>query len=373
MKLLDKLKNALFEEEYVEVEEKPKKKPIKKEVKKVQKDIPKQIDEEKPIAKKIILPERNEVKVTTHEDIEEYDDEDDFTSEKTRADEIKQKHRFPMISDNEFDILEKKFEEPKVDYIEKPVVKEELRPYKQDVVEQHSKPYGIEDSPIKEVEYGAYEKKEERTYFKPSPIISPIYGILDKNYKKEEIVPKREVRLTSSYARENLDLDEVRKKAYGVVSTKKEEDESEKKHEDCTEESNLMDQELVDLTSNNSTPEIKKVTMGDAEEYFNDLGLEYNVDYQDGAKTKATGRRYNEDEDTDKNIEESKEIAEVNSDAKIIEEEKIEVPEEKGKHEGFSPVVDKEEYEQKKAKEEDNDDVDDDNLFDLIDSMYDKE
>ena len=42
MKLLDKLKNALFEEEYVEVEEKPKKKPIKKEVKKVQKDIPKQ-------------------------------------------------------------------------------------------------------------------------------------------------------------------------------------------------------------------------------------------------------------------------------------------------------------------------------------------
>ena len=36
MKLLDKLKNALFEEEYVEVEEKPKRKPIKKEVKKVQ-------------------------------------------------------------------------------------------------------------------------------------------------------------------------------------------------------------------------------------------------------------------------------------------------------------------------------------------------
>ena len=33
MKLLDKLKNALFEEEYVEVEDKPKKKEIKKEKK----------------------------------------------------------------------------------------------------------------------------------------------------------------------------------------------------------------------------------------------------------------------------------------------------------------------------------------------------
>lgn len=364
MKLLDKLKNALFEEEYVEVEEKPKRKPIKKEVKKVQKDIPKQIEEEKPIAKKIVLPERNEVKVTTHEDIEE--DEDDFTSEKTRADEIKQKHRFPMISDNEFDIPEKKFEEPKVDYIEKPVVREELRPYKQEVTQPHSKPYGIEDSPIKEVEYGAYEKKEERTYFKPSPIISPIYGILDKNYKKEEIIPKREVRLTSSYARENLDLDEVRRKAYGAVSTKI--DEEEKKQKEEVPESNLMDQELVDLTSNNATPEIKKVTMGDAEEYFNDLGLEYNVDYQDGAKTKATGRRYNEDEDSSK-IEETK--TELDDDIK--KEDSTKTPEEKGKHEEFSPVVDKEEYEQKKNKEEDNDDVDDDNLFDLIDSMYDKE
>mgnify|MGYP003291551402 CR=1 FL=1 len=39
-------------------------------------------------------------------------------------------------------------------------------------------------------EYGLYEKKEDRTYFKPSPIISPIYGILDKNYKKEDVVAK---------------------------------------------------------------------------------------------------------------------------------------------------------------------------------------
>ena len=28
-------------------------------------------------------------------------------------------------------------------------------------------------------------------------------------------------------------------------------------------------------------PELDKITMGDAEEYFEDLGLEYNVDYKD--------------------------------------------------------------------------------------------
>ena len=40
MKLIDKLKNALFEEEYVEVEEKPKRKPVKKEIKPERKEHP---------------------------------------------------------------------------------------------------------------------------------------------------------------------------------------------------------------------------------------------------------------------------------------------------------------------------------------------
>ena len=56
MKLLDKLKNALFEEEYVEVEEKPKKKDLKKEIKKEAKK--EKIKKEEPIAKKIVQPER---------------------------------------------------------------------------------------------------------------------------------------------------------------------------------------------------------------------------------------------------------------------------------------------------------------------------
>ena len=339
MKFLDKIKNALFEEEYVEVEEKPKKK-SSKEIKKS--SINNDIKEEKPIAKKIVLPERKEVKITSHEEIEEEIQEEPIEEEK--------EHKFQMISDSEFETIpqEEKFEKPQVDYIDRTLEEREYASHFQE--KPHPKLYGIDDKlTIKEPEYGTYEKKEDRTYFQPSPIISPIYGILDKNYKKEEIVSKREVRLTSSYSRENLDLDAIRDKAYGSLSNDIE-TAINQYDEDSTEESNFMDQDLLDLSNDSDTPEIKKVTVGDAEEYFNELGLEYNVDYKDSSKEKATGRR------SEKTIEEDG--------PKIIEEKE------------FVPGVEKEEYEETKeivSDDTNSDDIDDDNLFDLIDSMYDKE
>ena len=71
-------------------------------------------------------------------------------------------------------------------------------------------------------------------------------------------------------------------------------------------------------------PVVDQVTMADAEEYFTDLGLEYNIDYKDGRYEKATGRR-------------------VSSSNKALEEP-IEVGEEDANL--------------------------NDNLFDLVDSMY---
>ena len=58
------------------------------------------------------------------------------------------------------------------------------------------------------------EKKEERV-FKPTPIISPVYGILDKNYHKEDIVSKKEN--TYSPVGEVNSIDAVRQKAYGTL------------------------------------------------------------------------------------------------------------------------------------------------------------
>ena len=95
---------------------------------------------------------------------------------------------------------------------------------------------------------------------------------------------------------------------------------------------------MVDL-SDRSKPEVKELTMGDAEEYFEDLGLEYNVDYVDVSTDRSKIKK-----------EEPK-------------EEKIEVREKLDEE----PVEIKEDI---KIEEEKEVEQDDDNLFDLIDSMY---
>ena len=350
MKLMDKLKNALFEEEYVEVEEKPKK--IKKKEQKIPKSQPKQ-KEEKPIAKKIVLPERKEVKVTNHVDEEE--------QEEIKQKEVeKNEFKFPMVSDNEFSYpKEKKFNKPKVDSIEQPP-KQKKEKIKQEKEEKKSKPYGLDSMPIKEPEYGTYEKKEEKTYFKPSPIISPIYGILDKNYTKDDIIPKKEVRLTSSYARENLDVDEVRNRAYGSL----EDDIVKHIHHEEVEETSIMDNDLLDLSVNK--PEVSKVTVGDAEEYFEDLGLEYNVDYKDTSKEKRV-TRYHSDE------EETSDANDTNNEDKVEDEGPYIVNEEVSKEFEVQKEETPKEKEPQKNNVDTSDDLDEDNLFDLIDSMYEKE
>ncbi len=354
MGFFDKIKNALFEEEYVEVEEK---------TKKTKKEVPKK-EVERPIAKKVVLPKKEEVRVEELDE-EEYLDEDFEIQPNVDREPEKIKEDFKVMDDDDFRVEEEyRPSEPKiVKVIEKdePVIrereKEEVHYYQG---KKEKQPYGIDDSTRVNVpEYGrnneisqysgVYERKEDRTHFKPSPIISPIYGILDKNYKKEDVVTKREVRLTSSYARENLSVDDVRKKAYGTLSDDlvKELGEEPKKEMPFEVEEEKNDGNLlVDLSDDKEKPAVKEVTMGDALEYFEDLGLEYNVDYVDASKEKATGRRSKENYDlVDTNIEENFEVNKLD-DAKSEE-----------------PVMEP-------VKELDIDVDSDDNLFDLIDSMY---
>ncbi len=60
---------------------------------------------------------------------------------------------------------------------------------------------------------------EEKRVFRPTPVISPIYGILDKNYKKGDIAEKNTNGVTDSNGK--LDLDSVIRKAYGEVEVSK--------------------------------------------------------------------------------------------------------------------------------------------------------
>ena len=269
MKLLEKLKNTFFEEEYIEPKE------IKKEI---------VVEKKEPVV---------EEQPTNYTD----------------GNLAKKDSKLPYFEDEDFienDNVTTVKEEPKKIYGTTPDKLYSSINYSNNT---STKPYST-------------QAKES---FKPTPIISPIYGILDKNYHKDEVIDRKD-KPASYVSRKNADLDSVRRKAYGeldpIEGMQASNKPSYEEHEDIVSEDNL----LYDMTTDSSAPSVDKVTIADAEEYFNDLGLEYNIDYKDSRYEKATGRR------TSGNVKAS---------------------------------------EDKDANNNDTDDANlDSNLFDLIDSMY---
>ena len=62
------------------------------------------------------------------------------------------------------------------------------------------------------------EVRKEKKAFKPSPVISPVYGVLDKNYSKEDITTKDGLLSDVN----EVDIDYVIKKASGEYTTREE-------------------------------------------------------------------------------------------------------------------------------------------------------
>ena len=407
MGVLDKIKNALFEVEYVEVEEPPKveKKKKPKEVK---------VEEKKPIAKRVVLPGKREEKI---EELKEEELKDDNFEARPKNETIKKtpSEDFKYMDDNDFKV-EDDYEknEPEIvkvmdkeevsddynentyyrnsreDYTSKEKslddyyndsrnyensYKEEVKP-KPYETKKESKPYGMDKAfSVPMYEYGSYEKKDEKTVFKPSPIISPIYGILDKNYKKEDVVQKKDVRITTSYSRSRVSVDDVRNKALGVDMNEeiiKQPQETTFEIDD-TEDDNL----LVDLTDEKGKPEVKELTMGDALEYFQDLGLEYNVDYVDASKKNSQPRRFNRTEEEKDSKPSIGEVLKREVKLKAVAEEteqhadedtfklNTKAMDEENENKKTTPIIKDESNASSKDMQDD-----DDNLFDLIDSMY---
>jgi hypothetical protein len=165
MGLMDKFKNLFTEE--VEEEE-----PITKEV--IQVEIPSPKEEKKPKREKRHIEE--EPIVLEKEEEPQYE---------AVREEIKEEYKFPFFDDDDFETIEEK-QTPK-------------REKKKDLYKEAYKP-----------------AKEEKKVFKPTPIISPVYGILDKNYVKEDIKPKN-TRPSSYYNPKEATIDEIRNKAYGTL------------------------------------------------------------------------------------------------------------------------------------------------------------
>lgn len=153
MGLLDKVKNLFTEEVEVEVEE-PKKKVKSEKPEEIQKEVI-----------QVEIPSPAVVKEEKPAPIVEEKPED---------------YKFPFFDDNDFDTIDIKR------------TREERREKK----EVYNPP------------------KEEKKVFKPSPIISPVYGFLDKNYQKDEIVQKK-----NDYNPRKATVDEIRDRAYGSLES----------------------------------------------------------------------------------------------------------------------------------------------------------
>lgn len=295
MKLLDKLKSFIYEEDEEEVKEE---KELKKE--KQEKRVEKEEHHEEELVKKIDT--EKSIRKPLQEDEEELLSFDE---------EIK---KGPIMFDDDDFVIDTKEE------IKSKVINEDR------------------------ILYGGYtEKKEvvEKEKFKPSPVISPVYGILDKNYTAEAEVKEDKYKsldhLFVEERKKTIDLDSVREKAFG--ETKEIKPALEKKEDE---------KDLLYDISTDDKPAVSNVTIGDAEEYFDDLGLEYNVDYKDEEKEKVTRSTKNKElaDEIEEEIKEKEDIKQI---------EEVEEPE----------------VDEIQIPKEDLDDMEEKNLYDLIDMMYD--
>lgn len=66
--------------------------------------------------------------------------------------------------------------------------------------------------------YSSSKREVKKEKFRCTPIISPVYGILDKNYKKEEVVSKEEKKYELHRPSKKVDFETVRKKAFGDLT-----------------------------------------------------------------------------------------------------------------------------------------------------------
>ena len=186
MKLVDKIKNMFTED----------------------------VEEEGPVIKKEVM----------HVEINAPEVEEPLQEVEEPIMPVKEEKPAPIFfDDKDFDVLEK----PKV---EKPQHAEEKESFKDKYKTKKQ-----------------IDEQKPKT-FKPSPIISPVYGILDKNYKVDDIETKKVIPTTVYYENHEPTIDEVRKKAYGTLEDDIEttlfgKEEPEKKYNDDFEDKVIEDEE----------------------------------------------------------------------------------------------------------------------------------
>jgi len=132
----------------------------------------------------------------------------------------------------------------------------------------------------------SYYEPEPKKPFKPSPVISPVYGILNENYKKEDIVSRNDssTRLSS----EKLDLDSVRKKAYGTLEEEIEESLNKTEIPEVFEEVSYKDELTLEDLSDEGISIDDLLIDEKTKDSFEDEGIDLDIfdDEQEDVKVK---------------------------------------------------------------------------------------
>lgn len=179
MGLFGKIKNIFYDEEIVDVPEEPK-------------SVEKPKIEEVKVEKKVESIKRETPVINT---TPTYSEREIFTRETTNT------FKFPMLDEEEVKLARTRVNALESARMEKK--KEETEKARTDKYKDLFK------------ENTTTSSKPDRI-FKPSPVISPVYGVLDKNYTREEIIERQE-NITRTTNPKDMNYDAVRRKAYGTL------------------------------------------------------------------------------------------------------------------------------------------------------------
>ena len=110
--------------------------------------------------------------------------------------------------------------------------------------------------------------KEPIKKFTPSPVISPVYGVLDKNYRKEDILPRASSEGTLPKI---MDVDNVRKKAFGILEKNIDSDDNEQLKDFSSENEMQMTDISKELEADEEIGKTTRIDISDVKEIEEDI------------------------------------------------------------------------------------------------------
>lgn len=219
----------------------------------------------------------------------------------------------------------------------------------------------VKETPVQKKVSELYTKKEvivEKPKFKPTPVISPVYGVLDKNYKKDEVREKSEENVEMKRPSKKVDFETVRKKAFGNLTDDIKDNlmcENCELYKEAKRIASISSDDLLyDMMVDEVSPE--EVTIEKAYDNYEDFGVAYEPKKEiPKVENNTTIINNNTEvhiaekiEIEEKHIEDN-DVYEMNHNEELENKEEVKIPS----------------REAKKKK-----DTVDDDFFELIDSMY---